>query len=275
MLSRAAALRQRGLRAAFNGWLLGASDRAAALALLGRAALALHNRGLHQRAECVDGRGGDARGGAEPDAARRRSPSQQPLRFALNGWIDAARGLAARRALVASFTPELRAARRAVNQWIEVMSQLVMERGALRGVIHELQGTERPPRVAAVARRGDQAHQRRSSLRRGAMAIKHRELRMALNGWIEGADERRAALELMGRAGARSPPRPPHGDERVAAARREARKRAYRMARRQRDVGRGPREACLQQLGAARAARGAARGAMVIKNREVKMAINS
>ena len=112
------------------------------------------------------------------------------------------------------------------------MSQLVAERGALRGVIHELQGTG----VRRAWRRwrgvATTEHQRRSSLRRGAMAIKHRELRMALNGWIEGAEERRVALELMGRAGAALSQR----GLRTAmnawqAARREARKRAYRMAR--------------------------------------------
>ena len=156
---------------------------------------------------------------------------QQPLRFALNGWIDAARELAARRALVASFTPELRAARRALNRWVEVMSQLVAERGALRGVIHELQGTgvRRAWRGGAAWR--PQEHRAASVVRRGAMAASTLS-RMALNGWIEGADERRVALDAHGPRGRGALQR----GLRTAmnawqAARREARASSYRMAR--------------------------------------------
>ena len=113
------------------------------------------------------------------------------------------------------------------------MSQLVAERGALRGVIHELQGTgvrrawlrwrgvatvglSKEQRIAGVVRslrpqgramrralNSWAPHGReRALLRRAGAAVYNRGLRAAMNTWAEFAAERRGALSLMSRAAA-------------------------------------------------------------------------
>ena len=149
----------------------------------------------------------------------------------------------------------------------QVMSQLVAG-GALRGVIHELQGTG----VRRAWRRwrgvATTEHQRRSSLRRGAMAIKHRELRMSLNGWIEGAEIRRLRSSSWVARGAPAA-RPPTA---MNGRRRGVRRASVRIGWRARGAmsAEGARSGVPSNWAPLAYARVALRrGAMAIKNREV------
>ena len=142
------------------------------------------------------------------------------LRFGLNAWVETAAELSRRRALVRN------AGGGALNSWcarVDERRQLLNATAALRTAslrraqhVAKLRaraafaGGEAACSTCAVAAGGARCGvpsmawaplvSERAALRRGTMAIKHRELRMALNGWIEGADERQAALDLMGRA---------------------------------------------------------------------------
>ena len=196
LLYATAALRHREVFVALNTWRSYARERREAIDLMTRAAAALSQRGQ---------------------------------RMAINMWIEVAGERMARRALLRSMTPKARAMRRALNSWTALRTSRLLQRRALSALINRgmRRGWLRWRAVAADGRKRRAQISRalktltpegramrralnswavllrqRLALRRGAMAIKHRELRMALNGWIEGADERRAALELMGRAGA-------------------------------------------------------------------------
>ena len=93
MSRAAAAIRNRGLRAALNTWRAVARERKKAMTKLRRATAALTMRGQ---------------------------------RLGMNAWIELTRELERRRALVRSMTPEARAMRRALNSWREVYEERLL-----------------------------------------------------------------------------------------------------------------------------------------------------
>jgi hypothetical protein len=126
MRKAAAAVRHRGLRAAWNEWAANAAARGAALSLMTRAAASIRNRGL--RAGLNTWRA-VARERKKAMTKLRRATAALTMRgqrLGMNAWIELAAELERRRALVRSMTPEARAMRRALNSWREVYEERLL-----------------------------------------------------------------------------------------------------------------------------------------------------